>query len=210
MFCLRALRIVALAFFSTTLVRAQAGNSRIAELRSWRVTAGEYGPVIEVVSTRPITPKIQVVENPLRLVIDLPGSTIGTARTRNPFRNEQIKSARLNQFQSTPPVSRIVLEMLPRLKAGACVHFHDITFPYDYSRHVLDSALFFQHESVLLHAFLAFNSRFRLLAALSMLHYAAPQKLAECLPNYRPAANDGGLNAGNGHFPSSAYLQVVA
>lgn len=107
-------------------------------------------------------------------------------------------------------VSRIVLEMLPRLKAGACVHFHDITFPYDYSRHVLDSALFFQHESVLLHAFLAFNSRFRLLAALSMLHYAAPQKLAECLPNYRPAANDGGLNAGKGHFPSSAYLQVVA
>lgn len=107
-------------------------------------------------------------------------------------------------------VSRIVLEMLPRLKTGAYVHFHDITFPYDYSRHVLDSALFFQHESVLLHAFLAFNRRFRLLAALSMLHYAAPDKLSECLPNYRPAANDGGLNVGKGHFPSSAYLQVVA
>lgn len=107
-------------------------------------------------------------------------------------------------------VSRIVLEMLPRLKSGACVHFHDITFPYDYSRHVLDAALFFQHESVLLHAFLAFNHRFRLLAALSMLHYAAPEKLAECLPNYRPAGNDGGLNVGTGHFPSSAYLQVVA
>lgn len=107
-------------------------------------------------------------------------------------------------------VSRIVLEMLPRLKCGACVHFHDITFPYDYSRHVLDSALFFQHESVLLHAFLAFNRRFHLLAALSMLHYAAPEELAEYLPNYRPAANDGGLNVGTGHFPSSTYLQVVA
>ncbi len=107
-------------------------------------------------------------------------------------------------------VSRIVLEMLPRLKAGTCVHFHDITFPYDYGRNVLDSALFFQHESILLHAFLAFNSRFRLLAALSMLHYAAPESLAQCLPNYRPAGNDGGLNVGNGHFPSSAYMQVVA
>ena len=106
-------------------------------------------------------------------------------------------------------VSRIVLEMLPRLKTGAYVHFHDITFPYDYSRHVLDSALFFQHESVLLHAFLAFNSRFRLLAALSMLHYTAPHRLAEYLPNYRPAANRDGLNAGEGHFPSSTYLQVV-
>src|SRR6185437_11655576 len=86
-------------------------NSRTAELRSWRVTAGEYGPVIEVISTQPLTPKIQVVENPLRLVIDLPGSTIGSARTRIQFRNEQIKSVRLNQFQSSPPVSRIVLDL---------------------------------------------------------------------------------------------------
>jgi hypothetical protein len=106
-------------------------------------------------------------------------------------------------------VSRIVLEMLPRLKAGAYVHFHDITFPYDYHREVLDSALFFWHESALLHAFLAFNSRFRLLASLSMLHYAASDKVTEYLPNYHPADNDGGLNAGTGHFPSSAYLQAV-
>ena len=111
MFCLRALRIVVLAAFATALVSAQVANSRTAELRSCRVTVGEYGPVIEVVSTRPITPKIQVVENPLRLVIDLPGATIGSARTRVPFRNEQIKSVRLNQFQSSPPVSRIVLDL---------------------------------------------------------------------------------------------------
>lgn len=111
MSCPRALRIVVLVCLSATLVSAEGGSSRIAELRSWGITAGEFGPVIEVVSTRPITPKIQVVENPLRLVIDLPGSTIGTARTRSPFRNEQVKSVRLNQFQSTPPISRIVLDL---------------------------------------------------------------------------------------------------
>lgn len=111
MFFRPAFRIVVLACLVATFAWAQSGSSRTAELRSWRVTAGEYGPVIEVVSTRPITPKIQVVENPLRLVIDLPGSTIGTARTRNPFRNQQITSVRLNQFQSSPPVSRIVLDL---------------------------------------------------------------------------------------------------
>ena len=56
-------------------------------------------------------------------------------------------------------VTRIILEMLPRLKAGACAHFHDITFPYDYNRHTLTSALFFQHERALLHAFLVCNCR---------------------------------------------------
>jgi len=106
-------------------------------------------------------------------------------------------------------VSRIILEMLPRLKAGAWVHFHDIKFPYDYDRHILDSTLFFQHESVLLHAFLSYNSRFRILASLSMLHYLSPEVLAQYLPNYQPAENDEGLNKGEGHFPSSTYLEVV-
>ena len=110
-----------------------------------------------------------------------------------------------------PPgeVSRVVLEMLPRLKSGAWVHFHDIRFPYDYNRTILDKDLFFQHESVLLHAFLSFNSRFRILVSLSMLHYSNPVDLAECLPNYQPDENDQGLGKGDGHFPSSTYLEVM-
>ena len=105
--------------------------------------------------------------------------------------------------------SRIILEMLPRLKRGARVHFHDIYFPYDYDRHILDTALFFWHESVLLHAFLAYNSRFRLLTSMAMLHYSCPAQLAEYLPHYQPAANDEGLSTGEGHSPCSAYLEVV-
>jgi hypothetical protein len=107
-------------------------------------------------------------------------------------------------------VSRIILELLPRLKAGAWVHFHDITFPYDYDRHVLDSAFFFPHESILLHAFLAHSSRFRIAVSLSMLHYLAPSTLGECFSHYRPAGNDEGLQKGEGHFPSSTYLKVIA
>lgn len=106
-------------------------------------------------------------------------------------------------------VSRIVLEMLPRLKPGAWVHFHDITFPYDYDRNTMDAALVFPHESVLLHAFLAYNSRFRLCASLSMLHYAAPAELAQLVPGYRPGGNREGLATDDGHFPSAAYLRVT-
>ncbi len=106
-------------------------------------------------------------------------------------------------------VSRIILEMLPRLKVGARAHFHDINFPYDYDRRILDSKLFFQHEGVLLHAFLSYNNRFCILASLSMLHYFSPEALAEYLPHYQPAENDEGLNEGEGHFPSSTYLEVV-
>ena len=106
-------------------------------------------------------------------------------------------------------VSRIILEMLPRLKKGAFVHFHDIKFPYDYDRHILHSTLFFHHESVLLHAFLTHNNRFSISASMSMLHYANPDAVREHLPTYRPAGNVDGLNASDGHFPSSTYLEVV-
>lgn len=104
--------------------------------------------------------------------------------------------------------SRIILEMLPRLKPGAWVHFHDIFFPYDYPRDAL-TTLFFTHESVLLHAFLAYNSRFRLAASLSMLHYHGRRQLAARFPRYVPAADDHGLARSDGHFPSSAYLRAM-
>jgi hypothetical protein len=106
-------------------------------------------------------------------------------------------------------VSRIILEMLPRLKKGARIHFHDIYFPYDYSPDIMTERLFFWHESTMLHAFLAYNSRFSILVSCSMLHYGKRQVLQDLLSNYSPAPGDHGLVTGCGHFPSSIYLQVV-
>lgn len=106
-------------------------------------------------------------------------------------------------------VSRIILECLPRLTAGVNVHFHDVYFPYDYPGNLLNGALFFHHESVLLHAFLCGHPRFRVLASLSHLHHAAPEILRECFLNYSPRENDHGLAKSPGHFPSSTYLLVT-
>ena len=104
-------------------------------------------------------------------------------------------------------VNRLILEVLPRLRPGSWVHFHDIYFPYDYQRGLLDDELFFSNESVLLHAFLINNSEYVIRASLSMLHHADPARLGRSLPNYRPAGNDQGLRKGDGHFPGAIYLQ---
>jgi predicted O-methyltransferase YrrM len=106
-------------------------------------------------------------------------------------------------------VTRIVLEMLPRLAAGVRVHFHDIWFPYDYSGGILNGELFFWHETALLHAFLAGNRRTRILASLSMLHYARRAALAQLIPTYKPRTDSDGLAAGPGHYPSSIFLEVA-
>jgi hypothetical protein len=105
-------------------------------------------------------------------------------------------------------VNRLILEVLPRLSGGNWVHFHDIYFPFDYQRGLLEDELFFSNESALLHAFLIHNTAFTLRAALSMLHFGDPERLKRVLPNYRPASDDHGLRASTGHFPASTYLQV--
>ncbi len=107
-------------------------------------------------------------------------------------------------------VNRLILEVLPRLKGGDWAHFHDIYFPYDYQRGLIDDELFFSNESVLLHALLINNPTMAIRVALSMLHYADPARLRLSLPGYQPARDDQGLRAGAGHFPASAYLQVCS
>jgi hypothetical protein len=107
-------------------------------------------------------------------------------------------------------VNMLILEVLPRLKTGCHVHFHDIYFPYDYSCTLLTDILFW-NESALLLAFLIGNHRYSISASLSMLHHAKSKELQILLPNYTPGSMEQGLLVRpiTGHFPSSTYLRVV-
>lgn len=104
-------------------------------------------------------------------------------------------------------VNVIVHEALPRLKPGVLVHFHDITFPYDFRRDVLERDLFFWGETSLLHAYLSDNPKFRVDASLSMLHHDRLDSLQELVPSYAPQRIVGGLATDNGEFASSIYLR---
>lgn len=106
-------------------------------------------------------------------------------------------------------VERAILEVMPRLQTGVYVHFHDVYFPYTYTRLTLSDELFFSTESVLLQALLTDNPRYRIVASLSMLHYGRAEQLRQIIPHYTPAPNQDGLSAGPGHFPSALYLQRV-
>jgi hypothetical protein len=88
---------------------AYAADQPAAGVQSVKIIPGESGATVEILATRPLTPKLQTVEGPLRLVIDLPGSTLNIQHKRISFRNQQIKGVRMNQYQAG--VSRIVLDL---------------------------------------------------------------------------------------------------
>lgn len=106
-------------------------------------------------------------------------------------------------------VTRIVLEVLPRLADGVYVHFHDIWLPYDFAPTLLDESLFFWHETALLHAFLCLNSRFDLRLSMSQLHHRRLSDFSTLFHGYQPMQFDRGIAVSTGHYPSSIYLQVV-
>jgi hypothetical protein len=87
---------------------------RAVLLQSVRLISDSEGPALEIVtnSREVLSPTIESLESPPRLVIDLPGT-----RARAPHKPvagdpNQVTRARINQFQDSPPVTRIVLDLV--------------------------------------------------------------------------------------------------
>lgn len=113
-------------------------------------------------------------------------------------------------------VNYLILEVLPRLRPGVIVHFHDIYLPYDYSPDVLRT-FFHWSETSLLRAFLINNERVKILFCQSHLHHERPDVLKEVFADYNRRPDRDGLQASSrnpfddrleSHFPSSTYLQI--
>lgn len=80
-------------------------------------------------------------------------------------------------------VSFILLRILPRLKPGVLVHFHDIFYPFTYpAGWIRDGRAW--NESLFLRAFLIGNPQFKILAFNSYASYAFPELFREKFPSF--------------------------
>lgn len=113
-------------------------------------------------------------------------------------------------------VNYLILEILPRLKAGTIVHFHDIYIPYDYKPAVLKS-VFDWTETSLLRAFLIHNDRAKIIFCEFHLHCERPDDMKKVFPEYKPRGLNNGVEDINyrhyqdnssSHRPSSIFLKM--
>ena len=142
-------RLFSLALITTSLIVSSAAQSASKLLgttdapvvvRSVRVVPG---PAVEILSSRPLVPVIRKLENPPRLVIDLPNADVAAnlsnmdlsnadlsnADLSNPdsasnseaagkqtsLPSHEIRRLRVSKYQNSPPVTRVVLDLVTSL-----------------------------------------------------------------------------------------------
>jgi len=80
-------------------------------------------------------------------------------------------------------VNKILFEILPTLKKGTLVHFHDIFWPFEYPNEWIAEGRAW-NEAYILRAFLQFNQDFEIIFFASYLHNFHKKWFAENMPRY--------------------------
>jgi len=120
-----------------------------------------------------------------------------------------------HQAKTGSDVVHLLLEVLPRLRAGVVVHVHDVYLPNDHSP--LELTTFWHwNETAFLHAFLVHNARVRVLFCTSAFHPERPHVLRDLFPGYDPepvadglvGADVGPLEYPKRHLPCAIYLEM--
>jgi hypothetical protein len=83
--------------------------------------------------------------------------------------------------KSGSDVLHILFRVLPMLKRGVIVHFHDILWPFEYPIEWLEQGRAW-NEAYLVRAFLQFNNSYEIMFFNSYMERIHPDLLRECLP----------------------------
>jgi AMIN domain len=98
---------------SAATISAAISKQPPAAVKSVQIVHDKHGPAIEILTSRPVPPALQTLPAPPRLVIDLPNASVAVKQRQvASAKGEQFASLRVDQFQVTPPVTRVTVDLV--------------------------------------------------------------------------------------------------
>lgn len=91
---------------------AATATGKRATLRKVEVVRADAGVSVELTAQGQLAPVVTKLDNPSRIVLDLPGASLGTSQSRILVGHDGIKDVRLGADGHVPPTSRIVVDLL--------------------------------------------------------------------------------------------------
>ncbi len=88
----------------------QAAGQR-NELQRVNVVRGADEVRVEISARGAVTPKLSTADSPARLIVDLPGTLMGTGRSHIAVGGDGVKGVRIGMDGQTPPTTRIVVDL---------------------------------------------------------------------------------------------------
>jgi|SRR5450432_341093 hypothetical protein len=84
-----------------------------------KLTLVDGAPAVEITSDHPLIPMITKLEDPPRLVIDLPNANMAAKQKEVDVKSADISDIRLRQYLMFPPVARVTIDLLRSLSYTA-------------------------------------------------------------------------------------------
>src|SRR2546426_2199751 len=88
------------------------GATKRAALQRLQVTHGEDGISIEITARGQLTPKLNTLDSPARVMLDLPNTVAATEQRHIGVDSDGVKSVRIGMDGQTPPTTRIVVDLV--------------------------------------------------------------------------------------------------
>src|SRR6185437_6696905 len=102
-----------LLLISSVMAAAETGSAtgKRATLQRVNVVRANDGTSVEVTAQGQVAPSVTTLDNPARIVLDLPGAALATSQSRILVDRDGIKDVRVGVNGLVPPTSRIVVDL---------------------------------------------------------------------------------------------------
>ena len=110
--CLGLEMVMVCAVLAGGGVKMAQAAQQAATVRNIAVTSSDHDIAVQIIASKPVTPRTQFVTGPDRLIVDLPETRPDAGLRKLLIQRGKLRDVRVGLLSANPPVTRVVLDLV--------------------------------------------------------------------------------------------------